>query len=100
MGTKRTLSRDSVFGRTGEPETPPQGIATPQEAPTRQTAVWLSDEEVDWLDERLSQVKKGGWRSVTRSALIRSLIRAAMEQDTDLAGVSGEKELTRRIAGR
>lgn len=98
---KRTITRDSVFRGTGDNDAPPapakQGI-TPAETPTRQTAVWLADEEVDWLDARCQDIRRGGWRNVTRSALIRSLIRAAMERSPEVRGVSGEQELAQRLS--
>ncbi len=95
--TKRTIVRDSVFrGTGGTGERPVQGIA-PEEKLTRQTAVWLADEEVEWLDSQCQVVRRAGWRTITRSALIRSLIRAAMEQSPNLAGVSGERELAQRL---
>ena len=100
---RRTITRDSVFRRVGTTATPkelpPQGV-TLAEPPTRQTAVWLADEEVDWLDNRIQEVKRAGWRTLTRSAFIRSLIRAAMEHSPDLRGVSGEQELTERLSKR
>jgi hypothetical protein len=99
--SKRTITRDSVFRGTGPgPDSPgsvEQGIA-PQEAPTRQTAVWLAEEEVEWLDSQCQDIRRGGWRNVTRSAYIRSLIRAAMERSPDVRGVSGEQELAQRLA--
>jgi hypothetical protein len=99
--SKRTISRDSVFRGTGTgntaPQPPAQGIPV-QAAPTRQTAVWLAEAEVDWLDSQCQDIRRGGWRNVTRSAFIRALIRAAMERSPDIAGVSGEEELTQRLA--
>jgi hypothetical protein len=95
---KPTISRDSVFRSTGgEPERPAQGVK-PTEAPSHQTAVWLSDAETDWLDTQCRHIKRGGWRSITRSALIRALIRAAMDKPTELSGVSGETELVQRLS--
>lgn len=97
MTHKRTIARDSVFrGTRAEPAPLQQGVPTP-EKPTRQTAVWLADDEVAWLDDRLQDIRRGGWRNATRSALIRALIRGAMEQDHDLRGVSGEQELSQRL---
>jgi len=96
--TKRTITRDSVFrGTGGNPaERPPQGVRA-SESPTRQTAVWLADAEVEWLDNRCQDIRRAGWRNITRSALIRALIRAAMERSPDLDGVAGEQELTQRL---
>jgi hypothetical protein len=95
---KRTITRDSVFRKTGgaPTETPAQGIPV-SDTPTRQTAVWLADEESEWLDSQCQLIRRGGWRSITRSALIRALIRAAMEGEADLSGVSAERELTERL---
>ena len=98
--SKRTIARDSVFRGTGADgiasPVPSQGVAA-QETPTRQTAVWLADEEVEWLDSKCRDIRRGGWRNVTRSAFIRALIRAAMEQSPDVSGVSGEQELAQRL---
>jgi hypothetical protein len=96
--TKRTISRDSVFRNTSPApaDAPQQGLPAP-EPPARQTAVWLADEEVDWLDSRCQEIKRAGWRNVTRSAVIRSLIRAAMKEPADFSGVSGEPDLVQRL---
>jgi hypothetical protein len=98
---RRTITRDSVFRGTGgaTPSSPAQGVA-PQEQPTRQTAVWLADAEVEWLDGQCQDIKRAGWRNVTRSALIRALIRSAMERSPNLGGVSGEEELAQRLTAR
>lgn len=94
---KRTISRDSVFRSTTAPaETPTQGVEQ-AEPVTRQTAVWLSDEETEWLDDQIQQIKRSGWRGVTRSALIRALIRTAMHQPAELSGVLTEADLTQRL---
>jgi len=98
--SKKTISRDSVFRSTVAPaEVPNQGIDQ-EEVITRQTAVWLADEETEWLDDQIQQIKRSGWRGVTRSALIRALIRTAMQQPIELNGVSSEADLTQRLTAR
>ncbi len=94
---RRSITRDSVFRTTGQTPTPAQGTGTP-EAKTRQTAVWLTDEETDWIDARLQEIKKTGWRGVTRSAFIRALIRATLHRTVDVRGVTGEAELEQRLS--
>ena len=94
---KRSITRDNVFRTTGAVPMPKQGINKP-EAETRQTAVWLTDEETGWIDERLQEIKRAGWRGVTRSAFIRALIRAAMQRALDVTGVTGEAELEQRLS--
>jgi hypothetical protein len=76
---------------------PKQGIEKP-EVKTFQTAVWLANEETEWMDTKIQQIKKAGWRGVTRSAFIRSLIRASMQEDIDVSGVTGEAELEQRLS--
>jgi hypothetical protein len=94
---KNTIQRDSVFRSTGAtPPAPLQGIPA-QEAPSRQTGVWLTDTESQWLEEQCLRIRQAGWRTVTRSALIRALIRAKMEEKPSLEGVIGEAELTERL---
>jgi len=97
--SRRSITRDSVFRTTGQPATSAQGIGN-LEAKTRQTAVWLADEETDWIDARLQEIKKAGWRGVTRSAFIRALIRATMQRAVDVGGVTGEAELEQRLSLR
>jgi hypothetical protein len=97
---KRTISRDSVFRDVStreEHELPKQGLP-PEETRTHQTAVWLGEEEIEWLDNQVRTVQRGGWRGVTRSALIRALIKAASEQKVDLSGTTGEVEIAERFA--
>jgi hypothetical protein len=96
---RRSITRDSVFRTTGQAATPAQGIGN-LEAKTRQTAVWLTDEETDWIDSRLQEIKKSGWRGVTRSAFIRALIRSTMQSAVDVGGVTGEAELEQRLSLR
>jgi hypothetical protein len=93
--SKRTIARDSVFRPSGEPPVP-QGVSEPA-APTRQTGVWLTDEEIEWLDTWCREVRRGGWRGITRSAFIRALIQAMRSRSPDLAGVSGEAELVEAL---
>ncbi len=94
---RRSITRDSVFRTTEQAPTPAQGLGA-TEAKTRQTAVWLTDEETDWIDTRLQEIKKAGWRGVTRSAFIRALVRAAKQRDIDVGGVTGEAELEQRLS--
>jgi hypothetical protein len=94
---RRSITRDSVFKTTGQAPPPAQGLGN-EASKTRQTAVWLTDEETDWIDARLQEIKKAGWRGVTRSAFIRALIRASMQRTVDVGGVTGEAELEQRLS--
>ncbi len=99
MATPRrtTIVRDSVFRRPeARPGTRPQGVIS-QQRDTRQTAVWLADDEIEWLDDRCREIRRDAWRAITRSALIRALIRAAMARSPELTGISDEAELAQRL---
>src|SRR5690349_1185155 len=97
--SKRSITRDSVFRTTEQAPVPAQGLNTLEEK-TRQTAVWFKDEETDWIDMKLQEIKKAGWRGVTRSAIIRALVRAAKQRNVDVSGVTGEAELEQRFSLR
>ncbi len=98
--SNRTIRRDSVLRPAAVPGAPvplpQQGLSAPSPT-TRQTALWLSDEELEWLDDRVRDIRQGGWRGITRSALLRALIRSMMERDIAVAGVSGEAELVEQL---
>jgi hypothetical protein len=95
----RSSTRDSVVRTRGKAPPPKQGISPPEAKP-HQTAVWLTDEETGWIDARLLEIKRAGWRGVTRSAFIRALIRATMRRGPDVGGVTSERELTQRLSLR
>jgi hypothetical protein len=95
---RATISRDSVFRRPESVQTPAVRQGITEAAPlARQTGVWLVDDETDWIDDCCRGIRKGGWRGITRSAFIRSLIQAAKTKQFDLTGVSGEIELTEAL---
>lgn len=107
LKAKRTISRDSVFRDVGvgsmpstkdDLKAPIQGLQ--EETRTHQTAVWLGDEEIEWLDNQTRSIQRGGWRAVTRSSLIRALIKAASERKVNLAGVTGEVEIAERLISK
>lgn len=94
---RRTIARDSVFRGIGA-ASEPSPRKTAKGIGTLQTAVWLGEAEIEWLDQRCHEIRRTGWRGVTRSALIRALIRRAVEQIPELVGVSDESELKARLA--
>jgi hypothetical protein len=97
--SKQTIQRDSVFRSIAQGTKPIQGLST-QEDQKRQTAVWLTYEEMQWLDAQCTENKNNVWRGVTPSSFIRALVRVAMEQKTAVKGVSGELELRQRLTAQ
>lgn len=93
---RNTIARDSVFRSTVTPPPVRQGLSELPPA-SRQSAVWLSDDDMDWLDDRCQIIRKSGWRGINRSVFIRALIQAAKTKAMDVVGVAGEAELVEAI---
>lgn len=79
-GADALFSGPAPGTRTEPVQVPPSPAPQPE---TRQTAVWLSATETDWLDDRVLEAKRAGRRQTTRSSLIRDLIQAAIRQHRD-----------------
>jgi hypothetical protein len=93
--SKRTITRDSIFRQSGERPLS-QGVDEPRTL-TRQTAMWLSDDELEWLDSQCQTIRRSGWRGISRSAFVRALIQAAESRELDLSGVEGEAALAEAL---
>jgi len=72
------------------------GIA-PRKEPTRQSAVFLEEQHLDWLEDRCREARRGGGRAIRKAAIIRALLDVAMEANIDLTGIRRDEELTERL---
>lgn len=61
-------------------------------AAAHQTHFWLTDEDVEVLDWWVFQLRRGGWRGVSRSACIRALLEAIRDRPVQLTGIAGEED--------
>ncbi len=91
---KPTIKREGVFTRKPSAAMPVQGIEEPKPV---QTAIWLYPDELDWLDNQCTAIKRAGWRGVTRSGILRALIRSAQDKGVELAGASDEADLLKQL---
>ncbi len=100
-----TIRRDSVFrstdpDRSDQPTNPPdrpaQG-APEAERSMRQTAVWLSDDELEWLDQECRKLRRSGWRSINRSIVIRAILESHIGIEPDYADTRSERGLSDRF---
>ena len=87
--------RDSVFRLGAKPQVC-EKIPEPF-TPTRRHGVSLTDDEIDWLDCRCCEVRRNGWRAVSRSALIRAILETVRARPLALAGACGEAELVDKV---
>ena len=68
-----------------------------QKSPTRQSAIFLEEQHLDWLEDRCREARKNGGRAIRKAAIIRALLDAAMESPIDFRGLRGHDDLLERI---
>jgi len=85
---------DDLFGQ--QPKGRKAGQAE-REVKTAQTTVILTEEQLLWLDEKCLEARKGGDKSISKTAIIRALIELARRCELDLEGINGEEEIVSRI---
>jgi hypothetical protein len=75
--------------------------AAPEEAaghtPTRQSAVFLEEQHIDWLEDKCREARKNGGKAIRKAAIIRALLDVAMESPIDLTGLRRDVELLERV---
>jgi hypothetical protein len=85
----------AIFFRRGEAD---QGEAQPvAHAPTRQSAVFLEERQIDWLEDRCREARRNGGKAIRKAAIIRALLDVAMAAPVDLTGLRRDAELVERI---
>ena len=66
-------------------------------SPSRQSAVFLQEHHLDWLEDRCREARRNGGRAIRKAAIIRALLDVAMQSPIDLRGLKREDELTERL---
>ncbi len=92
------------------PEPPPVGdapevaeepvapvAAGPRKTPTRQSAIFLEERHLDWLEDKCREARRNGGRAIRKAAIIRALLDLAAEAPIDLTTLRDEDELMDRI---
>ena len=89
-----------------EPQAAPaEAVASPdarkstrgEKAETRQSAIFLEERQIDWLEDRCREARRNGGRAIRKAAIIRALLDVAMESEVDLTGLKREVGLPERI---
>ncbi len=75
----------------------PQDEGGEEKAPTRQSAVFLEERHIDWLEDRCREARKRGGRAIRKAAIIRALLDVAIEAPIDLTGLRHEGDLALRL---
>jgi hypothetical protein len=64
---------------------------------TRQSAIFLEERQIDWLEDRCREARRNGGRAIRKAAIIRALLDVAIEAGVDLTALRREEDLARRI---
>ena len=84
----------ALFFRKPEDEEPER---KPEHGPTRQSAVFLEEAHIDWLEDKCREARKNGGKAIRKAAIIRALLDAAMESSIDLSGLRRDTDLLERV---
>ena len=64
---------------------------------TRQSAVFLEERHIDWLEDKCREARKNGGKAIRKAAIIRALLDVAMDSPVDLTGLRRDADLVERI---
>ncbi len=84
-----------LFRRSDPPAAP--SVEEEVKAPTRQSAIFLEEQHLDWLEDRCREARKNGGRAVRKAAIIRALLDVAMDSPVDLNGLRDQDDLLDRM---
>ena len=73
------------------------GVGGRSKPATRQSAIFLEEQHIDWLEDRCREARKNGGRAIRKAAIIRSLLDVAMDAGIDLTGLKREDDLKARV---
>jgi len=64
---------------------------------TRQSAIFLEERHLDWLDDKCREARRRGGRAIRKAVIIRTLLDVAMESPVDLTNLRDEHDLKERL---
>ena len=88
---------DAPSAQSGGPTPGDQAPSEGDRPRTRQSAIFLEERQIDWLEDRCREARRNGGRAIRKAAIIRALLDVAMESGVDLTGLRREEELIRRM---
>ena len=81
----------------GDADSRPLSGAAPEHGPTRQSAIFLEERQIDWLEDKCREARRRGGRAIRKAVIIRALIDVAMDSPIDLTALRHEDDLPDRI---
>ena len=64
---------------------------------TRQSAIFLEERHLDWLEDKCREARQQGGRAIRKAFIIRALLDVAMESPVDLTALRRDEDLTERL---
>ncbi len=64
---------------------------------TRQSAIFLEERHLDWLDDKCREARRNGGKAIRKAAIIRALLDVGMESNIDLTSLRDEDDLLERM---
>ena len=89
-------TRDQSTGERGESNVDVD-VRARSKPTTRQSAIFLEERHIDWLEDRCREARKNGGRAIRKAAIIRALLDVGMESGIDLSGLKREEDLKARV---
>lgn len=68
-----------------------------EHGPVRQSAIFLEERHLDWLEDRCREARRNGGRAIRKAVIIRTLLDVAIESPIDLTAIRHEDDLVERI---
>jgi hypothetical protein len=88
---------DEVPPPDGEPASTDAPTVAAAKGPTRQSAIFLEERHLDWLEDKCREARRRGGRAIRKAVIIRSLLDIAMESPIDLTTIRDDDEVLDRI---
>lgn len=70
---------------------------TTPKSQTRQSAIFLEERHLEWLEDRCREARQRGGRAIRKALIIRALLDVAIESPIDLTSLRHEDDLAERL---
>ena len=81
-----------------DPGPQPARLAETSERPTtRQSAIFLEERHLDWLEDKCREARQRGGRAIRKALIIRALLDIAIESPVDLTSLRRDEDLVDRL---
>ena len=76
---------------------PTKALDRPSKPVTRQSAIFLEERHLDWLEDKCREARQRGGRAIRKALIIRALLDVAMESPIDITSIRNDEDLIDRL---